>query len=385
MRKVLPYDASCEDITISKDLSFLSSFVNKKLNEGAKPYLTPLQRMEAKENSQEPETSKPTLNFTPYQAPTKPTNLPPPEVPSDGGYPSGGDRSGGGGSQVPEGPKGLNVSGPRKWGPSGYNQPGGNRPPEPERQEKPAPAPEPSASSFLSVQAPAAAKPAPAVAESAEMTEKQRMAAALFGGIGPNSAPPAPTPAPAPRPQPAAPAPAPAPVQKAPEPAPVSTSCDLLDFGDAPSVPSAPSAAPATSPSASHQSLGGDMLLLDMDSSSPSNAPPPAAPQPILGPMQVTTAQVGSMWGSLPTERRVQMQTSVGNCQELMTRLQSGLNVSPVEIIGMEGIAAGRVLPGNDPCFLHGKLAPPRIDVLVRTRDPGVAQRVTELIQSSLC
>ncbi|CAK0877962.1 unnamed protein product [Prorocentrum cordatum] len=38
MKKVLPYDASCEDITVNTDLSFLNAFVNKKLDEGAKPY-----------------------------------------------------------------------------------------------------------------------------------------------------------------------------------------------------------------------------------------------------------------------------------------------------------------------------------------------------------
>merc|ERR1712113_973883 len=96
----------------------------------------------------------------------------------------------------------------------------------------------------------------------------------------------------------------------------------------------------------------------------------PPAPQPLLGP--------------LPTERRAQLQTSILNCQELMQRLTASLNVHPVEIIGMEGIAAGRVLPGNDPCFLYGKLAPPRLDVLVRCRAPAVGQRVAELCSRTL-
>ena len=51
----------------------------------------------------------------------------------------------------------------------------------------------------------------------------------------------------------------------------------------------------------------------------------------------------------------------------------------PVEIIGTEGIAAGRVLPGTDPCFLHGKLQAPRLDVLIRTKDAAVATRVAEI------
>lgn len=75
----------------------------------------------------------------------------------------------------------------------------------------------------------------------------------------------------------------------------------------------------------------------------------------------------------------MQLQTTIGNCQEMMNRFRQSLNVHPVEIIGMEGIAAGQVQPGTDPCFLHGKLAPPRLDVLIRTRDPGVAQRVADM------
>merc|ERR1719229_864678 len=110
-------------------------------------------------------------------------------------------------------------------------------------------------------------------------------------------------------------------------------------------------------------------------------AAPVASP---LGPLQVTTAQVGSTWASLPSEQRVQMSTSCGTCQDMMTRLRSSLNVHPVEIIGTEGIAAGRVLPGNDPCFLHGRLAPPRIDLLVRCRDPLVASKVADLCQRTL-
>merc|ERR1712151_788641 len=136
-------------------------------------------------------------------------------------------------------------------------------------------------------------------------------------------------------------------------------------------------------------------MLLDLGSTAPAPAPaypqaqapmqPTSAPPPpaqaahILGPLQVTTAQVGGMWGQLPSQREAQLSTSIGTCQEMMVRLQTKLNVHPVEIIGMEGIAAGRVLPGNDPCFLHGKLAPPQLHILVRCRDPGVAQTAVDL------
>jgi len=152
---------------------------------------------------------------------------------------------------------------------------------------------------------------------------------------------------------------------------------DLDDFGGgAPAQPAQP--AQPVQPAAPVD------MLLDMGDLGSAPAPAQPAPQPILGPMQVTTAQVGAQWGQLATERRVQMQTSIGNCQEMMLRLQNGVNVSPVEIIGTEGIAAGRVLPGNEPCFLHGKLAPPRLEILIKCRDPGVAQSVADLCQRSL-
>ncbi|CAJ1360990.1 unnamed protein product, partial [Effrenium voratum] len=124
------------------------------------------------------------------------------------------------------------------------------------------------------------------------------------------------------------------------------------------------------------------------DVGAPASQPPAQAPEPaqvqLLGPLQVTTAQVAQTWPQLASERSVQMATSIGNCEELMFRMQSALNVSPVQIIGMEGIAAGRVLPGSEPCFLHGKLAPPRLDIKVRCRAPGVALHVANLCQQSL-
>jgi hypothetical protein len=64
--------------------------------------------------------------------------------------------------------------------------------------------------------------------------------------------------------------------------------------------------------------------------------------------------------------------------------MQSAVNVQPVEIIGMEAIAAGRVLPGNDPIILHGKLQPGRLDLLVRCQDAGIADRVIQICKQAL-
>jgi len=361
--------------------------------------------------------SKTVLNFTPYSAPSKPQPRALPTVPfseptgatdaPSSGYPGGG--------RIATAPStGLNVSGPRKWGPSGYNQPGGSPPPPP--PEKPAPTSE--APSYSQAAKPAmvnqATKEAP---EAPAMTEKQKMAAALFGGVtgATTTAGAMSKPACAVKAVPAAPAPAPAAIaaEQIIEPPSASPAemTDLLDFdGDAtPDSLLQQTNAPPPPPPPS----GGSDMLLDMSgegltapttvppsaaavfpaamvSQAPSSAPvmqmQPSAPVPpaLLGPLPVTTQQLGAMWGQLPTEQSVQLQTSILNCQELMQRLSASMNVHPVEIIGMEGIAAGRVLPGNDPCFLHGKLAPPRLHVLVRCRDPAVGQRVAELCMRAL-
>lgn len=403
MHKVLPYDASCEDITVNKKLAFLDGFVRRTLEEGAKPYQDASLRASRESDVHHVQPEKPTLNFTAYAAPTKPSPGAFPSAPvagpwgnSSGESPAPGEGGSGPGEAPGGGGTGLNVSGPRKWGPSGYIQPGGGREPPRPAERPPAPAaPEPSTykpSSNNAFGGTAAAKAA--ASEPPALTDRQRMAAALFSGLdGSKAAPAATTSAasmaarkpPAPPPV-ASPAPAPAPAQKAPEPP--AAAFDLLDLdgGGGPEVSSEMAPADLVSSPATSAT---DLMLLDMGGSSPPVAPvmqpaPPAVMGPILGPLQVTTAQVGSTWASLPSERRVQMQTSCATCQDMMTRLQTQVNVQPVEIIGMEGIAAGRVLPSNDPCFLHGKLAPPRLDILVRCRDPGVAQRVADLCQRVL-
>mmetsp|Transcript_60097 Transcript_60097/g.143211 ORF Transcript_60097/g.143211 Transcript_60097/m.143211 type:complete len:1071 (+) Transcript_60097:145-3357(+) len=485
MRKVLPYDASCEDIDVKPGLPFLDGFVQLKLNEGAKEYQDEATRRANKgmgvETIVETESSKPTLNFTPY--PEAQLRPPPPVFqPAMGGGGMGGDSmqdrggaggAGGGGMGQPE-QLGLNVSGPRKWTAQGYNadqRPKDTYKPEP---EKPTPPPPPSSqpsNNNSGYNNSDYRKPNAAAAPPAQMSEKEKMAAALFGGIGGNApARPAtsqqsggmfgggaregPFQPPERRHQQetrqaAAPAPAPAPAAPAPSGGDM---LDLLDLdGGAPSAPSQPPAPAAPAAPPSHGDMGGmgdlldfdgtasapvaaapaaptysqpspppqDDLLFDIGAPAPSQAPAPPqqpvsapaddlsgllgaptpaapvqaqpppqpellpqqplAPQPILGPMQVTTPQVGQVWGTLASERKASLQTSAPNWQELMGRMQARLQVHPVEVIGAEGICAGRILPGNDPCFLHGKLAPPRLDILVRCQDPNVAQRVADM------
>jgi len=417
MRKVLPYDASAEDIDVKEHLDFLDGFVQRKLNEGAKPYLDISQR---EENHFGPaavqEEAKPTLNFTPYEL-SKPTG-----GGGGGGYPSADDGYGGsggggggygGGSEQSAAPAGLNLQKKANaWGPGGYNGPGGGGPEkkEPERSAAPPPPSENSvlfnSSSATQPKAAAASKSA----EPAQKTEKELFANSLFAGMGGNTGPASAstggskaawgsstTAAPKKTPEPARPA---APAAPAPAPA---ASMDLLDFDMGGSQPAAPAsnAAPPAATAAVQDVLGLGNDLLDMDMGAPAPAASAPAPQtaspmdlmesapampaqPLLSPLQVTTAQVGQTWGTLPTERKVPIKTSIANCQELMSRLSGRMNVHPVEIIGQEGIAAGRVFPGNDTCFLHGKLQPGRLDLIIRCRDQGTAQKVADLATQML-
>lgn len=69
MADILPVDASCEDIEVDKNLSFLNSYVQTALSNGALPYSPPQNIQDDDENIQSKSSG---LNITPYQKPTIP-------------------------------------------------------------------------------------------------------------------------------------------------------------------------------------------------------------------------------------------------------------------------------------------------------------------------
>ena len=71
MPEVLPVDASCEDIEVDDNLPFLDNYVNQALREGARPYAAP-DTLSRKGDASVLETGN-DLNFTPYEMPTTPT------------------------------------------------------------------------------------------------------------------------------------------------------------------------------------------------------------------------------------------------------------------------------------------------------------------------
>lgn len=126
--------------------------------------------------------------------------------------------------------------------------------------------------------------------------------------------------------------------------------------------------------------LGG----IDLGGGAPAAAPQaPQTPQFAVQPLVITTQELGSRWGTLPAERKVRLQTTMKNCEELMSRVKSGMNMHPVQIIGMEGLAAGQG-PGAVPCFLHGKLQPPVLDVLIRSSNPALSGTIADQCQQIL-
>ena len=68
MGDVLPIDASCEDLGDDVELSFLDSYVNDKINDGAQPYAPP-EGMDDDEMLHDT-SSKPVFNMTPYAKPS---------------------------------------------------------------------------------------------------------------------------------------------------------------------------------------------------------------------------------------------------------------------------------------------------------------------------
>ena len=70
MQLVLPVDASCEDIDIDENLSFLDDFVQEALDNGAKPYNPPDDLYLDDSSNAEDKKSSSGLKFDAYAKPT---------------------------------------------------------------------------------------------------------------------------------------------------------------------------------------------------------------------------------------------------------------------------------------------------------------------------
>ena len=303
LREVFPVDASLEDMDVGMNLNFMDAFVGDAISNGARPYQKPEGDDDEEFNITVTQTSS-AFKMTPYEKPSEKTF--------------------GQGAMQGMGSSNMGVAGtPNVTLPPGaaagavaspVQQP--INPGEPQLQLRhtanvwgkkapPAqvpPATTPSTSSFASPvpaaapsgyggfggNAPIAAAPVAAV-KTAEQLEKERMAAALFGGISgaPPPPPPAPTPAPPARTQPvattqpaslaipsatlAASAPQPSPVASAAQVSQAVTAApevDLLGFDSA-----------TTSTTATVDMLS-PTVLMDEPAHVPSAEPPAPTPAP---------------------------------------------------------------------------------------------------------
>jgi len=409
MGEVLPVDASCEDVEADEDLNFLSGYVQEALNNGAKPYSPPTDEDDEDDDNYDSYGSgskKSSFNFTAYEKPQQPVSLGylgSASSANRGGtqqYATGPNLPPGaantqpiGGSSEPVAQPSMNTGEPQLvlrnvanvWGKGGMSSGQAPTPPAapPVPVATPTPTPAPSYSSYnpnpyMSQQAPQQPE------KPREMTEKERMAAALFGGIVPGAppvAPPAPAPAPAPpvpatpvpkaAPEPA-PVPAPAPAIK-PEPvAAAPVAFDLLDFSD---PASAPSSTPAPAPSIA-------MMMDPFGGSSPSSTHFEYNNQK-LSPLTYSTPDFGGAWGSLPfTKSKSSMITTPSFTLDSFMNKLSSVGLHPVEAIPStsEGIAAGKV--GDVVVLLHGKvdIAGKKVDITAKSSDENLVRNLSEFL-----
>ena len=455
--EILPVDASAEDMEVDINLSFLDGFCQQALESGSRPYEKPEDDDDDDEDYGAIGAGGGTGAFkmTPYAKPE--TNINRSTMMARGagsGNPSAGGVASSPGVSLPPGSNtgtqaqvstNLDVVGDGlSLNTRGAANVWGKRP-----VAVPSPAPPPpmntaatsqssafettrssigSASSSFGNATPSyagfgqpASMPAPVPAKTPEQLEKERQAAALFGGIIPGAAapPPPPTPPPAPRavPQPvAAPPVSAAPPLTTPAPPPT-PDVDLLDFGggydalcspapalstsvndifgamtieptpvaeSASSVPSKPS--PSVEPAPLVETINDDDEVTAAAPPQPPAAPiDPFAAEGLLGdfsetplkgfgissskfefngsamaPVTMTTAQFGQNWGGCSATSPVSISSrKIGSLDSFMKECEkSGLY--PIEAIAAtnEGICAGMVDGGSKLILVHGKISP---------------------------
>lgn len=473
MVDILPVDASCEDIEVDESLSFLNEFVQKALNYGAKPYAVPISFLE--ELTEDDGERKKSLNITPYAMPKMPAQavsamaLPgTPSIPA----PSG---------PTPLGPALTNPANPSLsiatsqgnqllGNMKGAAQVWGKKPePPPPVPVAATPPPVPASPEHEVVQhrasiagtpgmwgqpatsTPTAVSPAPAPVAAAPaapkvLSEKEKMAAALFGGMGGNkssaatkrksvaepapaslgySAPATPTVVAPVTPVAAAHAPAPVadlmdsmdllgltPVSVAPVPSSSSSasvplmSLDEFEMGLTSSPAPAPAPVahqmmpnllspmpsmaplPTTPPPKPTASLISDVFG-DLDLTKPGSVPVSAAPEYAMAPLTINTQEFGKRWGMTRQDAKVTVSCAHWSRLDLPTlRTAVPPAYHHVESIPttQEAIFASTVTSMGAVVLLHCKLNVNRraCDVIVKSTAQDIAQKEVHHIDAAI-
>jgi AP-4 complex subunit epsilon-1 len=462
MVDVLPVDASCEDIEVDENLTFLNSFVSQALAAGCPPYSPPANFNDADDDG----AKETTLKITPYAKPSQPVAAPNLGLVSSASSAGGSASSSGGagpsasmtqapipaasqqGNQlITSGLKG--VSGP--WG----------RKVEPVATPDPVVPPSPAASSIasgFSSPAPVAtsttstpvAAPAPAPDAPRVLTEKEKMAAALFGGVAGGAkagagnrrksattgGPAAPSPSASAAslidssPMVASPAPVPAPQPQqsnelfdlmsmstqpavySPAPAPAPMSVDIFDnmlmpSNPAPAPPAVPSPSAVPTPTSASRitDVFADMSMnappvqmspavspvrpMGMDAFNNMNMSSPTlsytASSPEARPLNLTTAQFGQRWGSVPFEVKKSVSCKARNLEQLRQSMPQTLG--HVESIqqSTEAIYASTV-GASSVVLVHVKLHPGRMaaDLIIKATTTDICNQQLNFIANAL-
>ena len=452
---------------MDENLSFLSGYVNEALSNGARPYEKPEDDDDDDDlyDGGAPATSS-GFKMTPYEKPqtaasmagmrgmgshSSAPSIPGVSLPPGAAYgPSGGaSPMQGAAAPAPAGELTLNTRNVANvWGKGGLSV-AQNQAPAP----TPAPAPPSTSNSsnaftsghdrgsssgafsgsnpYASASPP---KPPQELPKTKEQLEKERRAAALFGGIVPGTEAPAPPPvapaAPPPRAAPPAPAPAPPPevdlldmsMWDSPAPAPPSsvptTDFDVLSPTPLPSgsasTGSAPDAASATQP---------QVETVSDEESEPPPVPAPAPPAPkevdpfaaegLLGavqdaplaslavsqgfefngttmaPLEITTPQFGQKWGECQAVSNIEVQSSKVTSLNDFMDVCSNAGAYKVETITStnEGICAG-MIGGTQVVLIHGKVHPGsgscKVTVTVKSTDQAMSGPFAMFLQTML-
>ncbi len=419
--EVLPVDASCEDLQVDPNLSFLDAFVNQAIADGAKEYEKP----EDDDDEYEIQyTSKKVSAFkmTPYEKPTKPGASF--NVGSMGGLGSGSSAapsSSMSGVTPPPGAYGNNAQGSsisnntnsgepqlnvrnvaNVWGKGGLTS-GGGIAPTSTSSATPTPAPVPSTSTNTwsnsstyssSTSTYTKSAPPPEPVKSEELIRKEKMAAALFGGGGQSAPSPArvarrttaprSTAATASRTTAVSSAPAlpptTAPVTASAQGPPASTpEFDLLDFMSDPSpvhatpldsgidiLSPSPMLEPEPQPEPTPAPVEVDPFaasgLLDGFSDTPLN--PLVSNDKFqhngqtLAPLQITTPQFGAKWGSTPHSSPLFATSSKYSTLDEFMGLCKTIGAHAIEAIPATNEGiCAGMLGGANIVLIHGKIS----------------------------
>ena len=461
LSEIFPVDASAEDVDVDINLSFLDGYVSNALHHGAQPYSKPedydddddeYNMILNERNKTGMESSG--FNMTPYEKPTTPGTV----LSNLGGLGSSSSSS----SRLPNTssvplPPGAtsssSITAPTLHGATAtptevalnvrnvanvWGKPAAAPPPAPAAAAPNPSVPTPTAPAAISAPPPSVSTTsswgsgggyggtttttAAPIVKTAAQLEKERQAAALFGGMIPGSVAPAPPPPPAPMHQrsPAV-ATAPSAVTAAPPvPAPA-PAIDLLDMGgwDVPANPPAHAATSAqidedgaTATTTTHfddtfapqpvtagvsamvETVSGDED--DPVSATPAATQPPASvaapidddpfasaglfgnatlekPLPSLermtpkfeyngipmAPMPIVTTQFGQQWGTCTATAPVSIQSSKVTSLSQFMEVMSKLGAHPIEAIAATNEGIGAGMVGAHMiALIHGKVSP---------------------------